>query len=89
MISGPDHAGSQVMSVQARAPLPAFHLPLGAQPGHHAVQFYDRDDGLLDSLTDYIAAGLACGAAAVVIATLEHAQELALRLEARGFSLPP
>lgn len=50
----------------------------------HFVQFYETDEFLLDSLCDFIGAGLGSGAACIVIATPEHRAALAQRLQANN-----
>jgi PAS domain S-box-containing protein len=56
-------------------------------PADHFVQFYERDATLLESVDGYIAGGLTAGAAAIVIATREHLDELEQRWKARGIDL--
>jgi PAS domain S-box-containing protein len=53
----------------------------------HAVQFYDADSSLIDSLVQHFAAGLIAGDTMVIIATAEHRQALAQALEERGIDL--
>jgi signal transduction histidine kinase len=53
----------------------------------HAVQFYERESYLLDSLTDYIGSGLSEMHAGIVIATPQHRDALAQRLTARGIDV--
>ena len=50
----------------------------------HAVQFYEHESYLLDSLTDYIGSSLSATGAGIVIATLPHRDGVAQRLTARG-----
>jgi signal transduction histidine kinase len=59
-----------------------------AEPGahSHAVQFYEDDGVLLDSVTRFLAAGLEAGERVLVIATKEHTSELRGRLEPFGAS---
>jgi signal transduction histidine kinase/CheY-like chemotaxis protein len=52
--------------------------------GGHAVQFFEHESYLLDSLTDYIGSALSATGAGIVIATLPHRDGLAQRLTARG-----
>jgi PAS domain S-box-containing protein len=52
-----------------------------AEP-QHFVQFYETDDFLLDSLSDYINAGLSAGEVCIVVATDEHLRGLEERLAA-------
>jgi PAS domain S-box-containing protein len=49
----------------------------------HLVQFYEKDDFLLDEVTDFLGAGLRAGHAGVVIATQHHRDGLARRLGGR------
>ncbi|HYP39411.1 MAG TPA: MEDS domain-containing protein, partial [Chloroflexia bacterium] len=53
----------------------------------HRVQFYDDDRFLLDELSRSIGSALGAGDAAIVIATKEHREGLARRLEARGLDI--
>jgi len=50
----------------------------------HVVQFYGEDGFLLDELSRFIGTALGAGEAAVVIATKEHRDGLARRLQAWG-----
>lgn len=53
----------------------------------HFVQFYEMDTFLLESISDFIGAGLGSGAACIVIATPPHRQGLSQRLQANGLDL--
>src|SRR3984957_20069223 len=66
------------------APLPGA---AGARRGH-MVQFYGEDTGLIDGLSAYIGEALEEGNAALVVATAEHREALAERLEERGGEIP-
>lgn len=55
--------------------------------GEHFVQFYDDERVLLDSVNQYVAANLASGAAAIVIATRAHLDELERRWPSAGLDL--
>jgi len=61
----------------------------GSDPGReeHLVQFYETEDFLLDTLCDFVGAGLGSGVACIVIATPAHRQELAYRLQTNGLDL--
>lgn len=50
----------------------------------HLVQFYDTEDELVDAAVPYLAAGLAVGDAALVIATESHRRIFEQRLDALG-----
>ena len=50
----------------------------------HFVQFYETDDFLLDSVSDFVGAGLGSGAACIVIATPAHRRSLSQRLQDNG-----
>lgn len=50
----------------------------------HTVQFYDNEAYLLDSLTEYVHAGLLAGEACLIIATPVHITQLGSRLHDRG-----
>lgn len=53
----------------------------------HAVQFYEKDDFLLDGVTRFVAAGISDGDSSIVIATRAHRMDLEARLVRRGFDL--
>ena len=53
-------------------------------PSEHLVQFYETDEFLLDTLSDFIGAGLGSGAACIVIATQAHREGLSQRLQVNG-----
>jgi signal transduction histidine kinase len=56
-------------------------------PSAHFVQFYERDEYLLDSLHGFAAEGLSRGESVIVFATPAHRAGLAARLLADGFEL--
>ncbi|HEY8489371.1 MAG TPA: ATP-binding protein [Dehalococcoidia bacterium] len=64
-----------------RVPRPRW---LGTDGAGHVVQFYETDAFLLDTVAEFIGAGLRAGEAAVVLATPAHRRGLAERLEAAG-----
>ena len=53
----------------------------------HAVQFYETDDYLLQTLADYVAGAFAAGDAAIVVATGAHRAALEARLLGRGIDV--
>src|SRR5581483_7614909 len=53
----------------------------------HFVQFYETDDFLLHSLSEFIATGLETGDACIIIATSAHRQGLEERVQAEGLDL--
>jgi signal transduction histidine kinase len=53
-------------------------------PSAHVVQFYGEDGFLLDELSRFVGTALGAGEAAVVIATKEHCDGLARRLQTWG-----
>jgi hypothetical protein len=53
----------------------------------HAVQFYETDDYLLQTLADYVVGALATGDAAIVVATDAHRSALAERLAGRAIDV--
>ena len=56
------------------------------RPHHaHLVQFYESDDQLVESLSQYLLAGLAAGEPLVLIATPAHRSAFAAALTAKGF----
>lgn len=68
--------------------IPAIRAQAGTSPAHgHAVQFYESDSSLIDSLFQHFAPGLPAGDTAIIIATPDHRQALAVELESRGIDL--
>ena len=63
--------------------------PFNGDPAvdRHAVQFYERDEFLLEGVTRFVAAGISDGDCSVVIATKAHRADLEARLVRRGFDL--
>jgi hypothetical protein len=57
-------------------------------PVEHIAQFYYRDGVLIDSLSEFVDAGLKSGESAIVIATKEHIQALDDRLNKLGVDVP-
>jgi PAS domain S-box-containing protein len=55
--------------------------------GEHFVQFYDKDEFLVESVGAYVGAGLGAGEGAIVIATPEHREALATQLRKQGIDL--
>jgi signal transduction histidine kinase len=53
----------------------------------HAVQFYERESYLLESVTDYMGAALSAANAGILIATPKHRDGIAQRLTARGLDI--
>ena len=53
----------------------------------HAVQFYEKDDYLLEGVARFVASGIRDGDCAIVIATKAHRAELEARLVRRAFDL--
>ena len=54
---------------------------------HHVVGFYSEDRYFLDDLTEFIAAALKAGNAAIVAATESHRESLLPRLQAQGLNI--
>ncbi len=53
----------------------------------HAVQFYEREAYLLDSVADHIGSALSAANAGILIATPQHRDGVAQRLTARGLDV--
>jgi signal transduction histidine kinase/CheY-like chemotaxis protein len=66
--------------------LSAVHESAMSGP-NHAVQFYESDDFLRDSVADFIGHGLVAGEPVIVIATEEHRSAFAGALAARGLDV--
>src|ERR1700736_6625663 len=56
-------------------------------PREHFVQFYERDEVLVDAVGGFIARGLDAGATAIVIATRDHLDEFERYWTRRGIDL--
>jgi PAS domain S-box-containing protein len=69
--------------------LPSIVRAASSSPVHggHAVQFYQDDSFLVESVSGYVGAALASGDAAVIIATKPHRTEINELLKARGLDL--
>ncbi len=67
-----------------REPLPMADAVRGTV---HAVQFYETDDYLLQTLSDYVAGAFAAGDAAIVVATEAHRAALEDRLIGRAIDV--
>ena len=60
-----------------------------AMSGHnHAVQFYESEDFLRDTVADFIGNGLVAGEPVIVIATEQHRSAFAAALASRGLDVP-
>lgn len=53
----------------------------------HFVQIYEDDNAFMDTLSEFVAAGLQAGHAPVIIATPAHRLGLTTRLMAKGFDV--
>jgi signal transduction histidine kinase len=75
---------SVIVIVSARAP----HADWSAlcESGHF-VQFYEADEFLINSLSEYIGSGLNAGEACIVVATKAHREGLDEQLLARGLDV--
>jgi len=58
--------------------------PSESGAGEHIVQFYESDESLLDSVAEFLAAGLGSGDAGILLATPEHRAGVEERLRAAG-----
>ncbi len=73
-----------ILDAQQPAPL----LSLGdAFLSEHLVQFYEKEDFLIEAVSDFLGAGLGSGAACIVIATQAHLEGFSQRLQANGLDL--
>jgi len=64
----------------------------GLQPSEtvvngHAVQFYEHESHLLDSVSDHLGSALGAASAGILIATPHHREGVAQRLSARGLDV--
>jgi len=79
-MSGPhDSGGDKVMT---RTPQQSVE-----RSRNHEVGFYSDQRALLENVTQFIAAALDVGNAAIVVATELHRDSLLSRLEVRGFDI--
>jgi len=78
------HASAGIATIEL-APHAATSM---AQHSRHFAQFYETDEFLLKSLSEFVAEGLKAGDAAIVIATQAHQARLEERLREAGFDLP-
>ncbi|HEV7859906.1 MAG TPA: ATP-binding protein [Pyrinomonadaceae bacterium] len=72
------------ISVQDFPPLSDWS---GMHESEHFVQFYETDSFLLNSLSDFMSAGLRAGDACIVVATQAHRESLEERLQANGLDV--
>ena len=56
-------------------------------PERHAVQFYEREEFLVDAVADYLAGGLEAGEPVIVIATEAHRRAFTERLGDKGIDV--
>ena len=62
-------------------------MALPGASSDHFVQFYEGDEFLVESVSQFVTEGLADNGNAVVIATPQHREGLAARLEVAGFTV--
>lgn len=67
--------------------MPSFDARARVTPRGHAVQFYENDSSLIQSLVQHVAPVLIAGDTVIIIATGEHRQRLDRELETRGVDL--
>jgi PAS domain-containing protein len=63
--------------------VPAEHVVPVTHSCRHAVQFYERDNALIETLSEHIGEALAAGDTAIVVATKTHRTALARELRLR------
>jgi PAS domain S-box-containing protein len=82
-------AMSQGGDVTQRSPSGAARHAFFAQPAvpSHVVQFYDDEDFLSESVSQFVGAGLGLGEPAIVVATPAHLEALRVRLAAKSFDV--
>ena len=66
--------------------VPAQRVPPVTHSCRHAVQFYEKDDALIETLGKHIGEALAAGDVAIVVATKAHRTGLAKELQRRRIS---
>ena len=64
-----------------------FPKDLAASEGSHVVQFHEQSPYLVDRVSAFIAPGLNAGEAAIVIATPEHREMIAVPLGTRAIDV--
>src|SRR6185503_12122057 len=70
------------LALDLRGSLPSFLA--APTPRTHAVQFYDEDSFLFDTVGSFLSAGLAAGDTLFVIATQPHAEGFLRRVDPRA-----
>ncbi len=73
------------MSTESNTEVPPVLAQVRASD--HVARFYEDDGFLLDSVADFVAAGMLAGQSVVIIATEDHREALSVRLEARGLDI--
>ncbi len=61
--------------------------PLPAHAFKHSVQFYDNNQALLNTLTEYFQEGLQANETCIIVGTPEHRSALHSALESVGYDL--
>jgi PAS domain S-box-containing protein len=77
-----------IMEVPATAAAAGISPSIANDARGHFVQFYERDEALVESVADFIGTGFTGGATAIVIATRRHREQLAECCAIRGLDLP-
>jgi signal transduction histidine kinase len=81
------HSTAPVVESMAATGLRTPHSRPAARHLDHTVLFYESEDFLSASVADFLAAGLAGGQAAIVIASESHRNAFARQLRSRGLVL--
>jgi PAS domain S-box-containing protein len=77
------------MSSSTNATSPSAGLPVSnnLEPGSHSVQFYRRDEFLVQELSRFLGSALGSGDAAIVIATKAHREQISRLMTMRGLDV--
>ena len=74
-------------STSATSSIPIAPMWNSLEPGSHSVQFYRKDEFLVDALSRFLGSALGSGDAAVVIATKSHREQIAQFMKLRGLDI--
>lgn len=83
-LANAQHAASPDVASPGLASAPNW---IDVPKSDHFVQFYETDAFLVESVSEFIGAGLGAGEAGIIIATAPHREAIELRLVAQGIDL--
>ena len=74
-------------NTSATSSIPSPPIWDSLKPGSHSVQFYRKDEFLVDELSRFLGSALGSGDAAIVIATKTHREQVSRLLKMRGLDV--